>query len=68
MFMWIWLEHIFANSPWIVFTLYLFQEFYGSNVLLILKSKKNIEWTIDTSGMDGNVLVVVSAFMSRDPL
>ena len=28
-------------------------------MVLILKSKKTIEWTIDTSGMDGNVLVVV---------
>jgi len=42
-------------------------EFYGSNVVLILKSKKSIEWTIDTSGMDGNVLVVVINGMSQTP-
>ena len=28
--------------------------------MIILKSRKTIEWTIDTSAMDGRVMVVVS--------
>jgi len=36
------------------------EEFYGSNVVIILKSRKSIEWTIDTSAMDGRVLVVTN--------
>jgi len=36
------------------------EEFYGSNVVIILKSKKTIEWTIDTSAMDGRVMVVTN--------
>eukprot|EP00116_Pleurobrachia_bachei_P007845 sb/3468107/ len=41
------------------------QDYYSINVLLVLRGRTDVHWTIDTSAMDGEVMVITNGKVSN---